>query len=218
MSSFALWLNSAFAGFDSAILSFYHSLAVAAGSLFTPLAWFITLIGEKGALYLLVALILLLFKKTRVAGVCVFGAVCCGALLTSIVLKDIIARARPFEASNIFAEWWTYVGSPFEDGYSFPSGHATAAAAFACALGLAKSKKLFIPGAVFVVLMCASRNYLMAHYPTDVIAGMIVGVASAFIAYFISLIIFAFLEKYKKKSAFCRFVLNFDVGELFKKQ
>lgn len=217
MSSFAVWLDTALSGFDGAILAFLHSLASGAGIILTPLAKFITLIGEKGILFFLLAAVLMLFKKTRIAGVCIFGAVCCGALITSIALKDIVARARPFETSALFREWWTFVGSPFEDGFSFPSGHVTAATAGVFALCLTRGKKFAIPGALFILLMALSRNYLMAHYPTDVIAGFIVGAASAYIAYFITLIIFAVLEKYKKKSAFCKFLLNFDVYALFKK-
>ena len=47
----ALWLNSFFAGYDLAILSFAHKMAELAGSVLTPLNRVITLLGEKGLLF-----------------------------------------------------------------------------------------------------------------------------------------------------------------------
>lgn len=194
---------------DTAMLSFYHQLAEAAGGVLTPLMSFITLIGEKGILMFLLAAVLMLFPKTRRAGVCIFGAVCCGALITNIILKDAVARLRPFEADALFKEWWQLVGSPAEDGFSFPSGHVTAAAAGMLALCLTRGKKWIAPAVIYVILMGASRNYLMAHFPSDVIAAMLVGALSAIVAYFISKYIFVFLENHKD-NGFCRFVLEFE--------
>ena len=194
---------------DTAILSFYHSLAEAAGGVMTPLMSFITLIGEKGILMFLLAAVLMLFPKTRRAGVCIFGAVCCGALITNIILKDAVARLRPFEADVLFKEWWQIVGSPTEDGFSFPSGHVTAATAGMLALCLTRGKKWIAPAAIYVILMGVSRNYLMAHYPSDVIAAMLVGAFSAIVAFIITKLIFAFLEKHGD-NGFCRFLLNFE--------
>ena len=194
---------------DTAILSFYHSLAEAAGGFLTPLMSFITLIGEKGILMFLLAAVLMMFPKTRRAGVCVFGAVCCGALITNIILKDTVARLRPFEADALLGEWWQFVGSPAEDGFSFPSGHVTAAMAGMLSLCLTRGKKWIAPAILYVVLMGASRNYLMAHYPSDVLAAILVGALSAFVALIITKLIFAFLEKYRD-NGFCRFVLEFE--------
>ena len=44
----ALWLNTVFAGYDMAILSFLHKVAESAGAVLTPLFMLITLLGEKG--------------------------------------------------------------------------------------------------------------------------------------------------------------------------
>ena len=204
--------------FDYTILEFYHGLAEIAGTVLTPIAKFITLIGEKGILMFLLAFVLMLFPKTRKSGVCIFGAVCCGALITNIILKDFIARPRPIVAEEpIFREWWEFIGAPKENGFSFPSGHATAAAAGMLALVLSEGKKYLWAAIPYVTLMCASRNYLMAHYPTDVLAGAIVGTISAIIAYFIAKIIFIFLEKYRRNKLF-GFVLDFDIRNIFKKK
>ena len=202
---------------DGAVLSWLHSLAELAGGALTPLMSFITLIGEKGITMLLLALCLMLFPRTRKAGVCIFGAVCCGALITNVILKDLAARPRPFEAEAMYREWWKFIGSPAEDGFSFPSGHVTAAAAGTTAICLMWGKKWIIPSIAYVVLMAISRNYLMAHYPSDVVAAICVGILSATVAYMISGLIFRFLEDRRDIRLFS-FILDFDLRGLLKQK
>ena len=203
----ALWLNSFFSGYDTAILSFAHKMAELAGSVLTPLNKIITLLGEKGILFFLLAIVLMLFPRYRRAGVCIFGAVCCGALITNILLKDTIARPRPFETVDQFRQWWEFVGSPAEDGFSFPSGHVTAAAAGVTGLCLMRGKRFFLPGAIWVLLMMFSRNYLMAHYPSDVLFALLIGVFSGFVAALITQLIFRFLENHAGEGKFYDFLL-----------
>ena len=203
----ALWLNSFFSGYDTAILSFAHKMAELAGSVLTPLNKIITLLGEKGILFFLLAVVLMLFPRFRRTGVCMFGAVCCGALITNIILKDQIARPRPFETVDQFRQWWEYIGAPAEDGFSFPSGHVTAAAAGVTSLCLMRGKRWFIPGAIWVLLMMFSRNYLMAHYPSDVLFALLVGVFSGFVAALITQLIFRFLENHSGEGKFYDFLL-----------
>ena len=216
LGAMAQWLNTAFAGYDQAILSLLHKLAVSAGFL-TPLMKLITLLGEKGILFFLLSVVLMCFPRTRKAGVCVFGAVCCGALITNILLKDHVARPRPFEALATYRQWWEAVGAPAEDGFSFPSGHVTAAAAGMTALSLScqqkDRRKFVIGGVVWVLLMAISRNYLVAHYPSDVLFAAVIGVASGFIAWAITKWIFRFLELNARKP-FCALCLDFDVRDL----
>ncbi len=213
LTAAALSLNTIFAGYDEAILSLMHRLAVSMGGLLTPLCKFITLLGEKGILFFLAAVALMLFPRTRKIGVCMFGAVACGALITNIILKDAIARPRPFETVALYRDFWNYIGSPAEDGFSFPSGHVTAAAAGMVSLCLSRGKKWVLPTVIWVLLMAFSRNYLMAHYPSDVLCAAIIGTASAFIAWAITKGIFRLLEKYDG-SPFCAFVLDFDPRQL----
>lgn len=213
LTATAQWLNDFFYGYDSAILGALHSVAEAIGVVATPLMKLITLLGEKGLLLFLLALVFMCFVRTRDLGVCIFGAVCCGALITNIILKDTVARPRPFETVEQFRQWWIFVGSPAEDGFSFPSGHVTAAAAGMTAISLMKGKKLVLPSVIIVVLMGISRNYLVAHYPSDVLFAMLIGTASGFIAWFITLFIFRFLHSHDDVPLFS-FVLDFDLGGL----
>ena len=136
------WINSTFAGFDYAILEFFHSLAENASFILNPIMEFMSIIGDNGYFGFAIAIILMLFPKTRKCGACVFCAIAIGALFTNIAIKNIVARPRPY-ASDIaaFKEWWTYAGAHLESEFSFPSGHTTAAMASMTALCIAASKK-----------------------------------------------------------------------------
>lgn len=209
-TAIAQWLNTTFAGYDSAILGFMNSLAGKLGVVLTPLMKVITFLGEKGIVFFLLALCFMCFSKTRRMGVCMFGAVCCGALITNIILKDMVARPRPFEYMAVYKSYWDYVGSPAESGFSFPSGHVTAVAAGMGSLCFTKGKKMILPAVVVVLLMAMSRNYLMAHFPSDVLFAAIIGAFSALIAYLITRAIFIYLED-NDDFPFCATLLDFDL-------
>ena len=210
LSSAAVAINSLFAGYDKLFLTILHGIETVLGPVLTPLMKLITLLGEKGLLMFLLAFVLMCFSRTRKTGLCLFGAVCCGALITNIILKDTIARPRPFETVELYRQWWMAVGSPAEDGFSFPSGHMTACAAGMTALTLMKGRKLLVPSIIIIFLMGVSRNYLMAHYPSDVLMGTIVGCFSGFAAWFIANLIYRFLEAHDDVPLFA-FVLDFDL-------
>lgn len=193
-SNFAKWLDMAFSGFDGAILEFYHRLAEWCGTLLTPFMYLITITGNKALFLILLSLALVLFSKTRKTGFCMLLAILCGALMTNVLLKETICRLRPYVASDLFREFWTFVGAHAESEFSFPSGHTTAAAAAATGLWLVRGKKYLAVSIPYVALMAASRNYFMVHYPTDVIAGAVVGTIAGVIAYFITLGIYRFLN------------------------
>ena len=211
LTAAASWLNDIFSGIDLGLLSLMHTLAEHAGVVLTPLCRLITLLGEKGVVFFLLALVLMCFARTRPLGVCIFGAVCCGALITNILLKDNVARLRPFEASYEYAEWWFNVGSPAEDGFSFPSGHVTACAAGMTAITLMRGKKWLVPSVIIVLVMGISRNYLMAHYPSDVLFAAIIGVFSGWVASRITGWIFRLCFRNSKKSRLAWFILNWDL-------
>lgn len=210
LSSAALAINSLFAGYDKVFLTVLHWLETILGPVLTPIMKLITLLGEKGLIMFLLAFVLMCFSKSRKTGLCLFGAVCCGALITNIILKDTIARPRPFETVEQYRQWWMAVGSPKEDGFSFPSGHMTACTAGMTALTLMKGRKLLVPSIVIVFLMGVSRNYLMAHYPSDVLAAAFVGLFSGFAAWFIANLIYKFLEAHDDVPLFS-FILDFDL-------
>ena len=210
LTAFASWLNTAFGGYDRVILRFMHRLAELLGGVLTPLMKVVTFLGEKGLVLILISLILMLFSRTRKTGVCMFGAIACGAILTNFILKDWVARPRPFESMTVYRQWWEALGAPAEDGFSFPSGHVTAAVAGLTGLCLTRGRKWILPSVLWVLLMAVSRNYLMAHFPSDVLFAVLIGLLAAAVAYAITLLIFHLLEQHADK-ALCAKVLDFDL-------
>ena len=217
----AQWLNTTFSGFDYAVLKFWHEAAMSAGFILEPIMDFFSIIGDNGYFGFLLAFILMLFRKTRKIGVCIVFSIGFGAFITNITLKEIIARPRPYESSvEDFRLWWEYAGASLEGEFSFPSGHVTAAMAAMTGLCLSvrgKWRFLIAPASLYVIIMMAARNYLMVHYPTDVIGGVVAGAVGAVAAYFAVKGIFLLAEKHKNIKPLA-FALDFDIVEIFKKR
>lgn len=206
---------SLFADVDLFGLTMAETLEELAGGFFTPFFKIISSLGEKGIIFFGLSIILMLFSKTRKMGICMFGAVACGALITNIILKNIIMRERPFEYFDL-RRLWVNVGMPAEDGSSFPSGHVTGIMAAMTVVFIFANKKWSWVGFLGVILMAISRVYLIVHFVSDVLAGILVGGISGLIAYFITKLIYKLMTKHQDKK-FCKFVLTFDIIDGFKK-
>ncbi len=89
------------------------------------------------------------------------------------VLKRSTSRSRPFKACPGIR-----VCAPALDEYSFPSGHILHAVAFGIVL-CAYYPGLRWPLAVYTVLVALSRVILGLHYPSDVVAGALLGALTA---------------------------------------
>lgn len=171
--------------FDLTIARLFASLREGAGAFFTPFFKIITYFGTAGLGFIITCIILILFRKTRKLGTVSLVALLFGAIITNLLLKNVVARPRPFadETSEFYTIWYN-AGSLWESGYSFPSGHATASMAFSFGLFLVCNKKyswsfLFIP-----LIMGITRIYFCVHYTTDIIGGFCVGMLCGTLAFF----------------------------------
>jgi len=96
------------------------------------------------------------------------GAAAFTAHAASVVIKRIVRRQRPHDPRIVVG-----VGTP--SSLSFPSSHATSTAAALVALSRISGSKAPLAG---IPVMMASRLVLGVHYPTDVCAGVALGVAT----------------------------------------
>ena len=140
----------------------------------TPIIKFITNLGNSGWIWIALTILCLLFAKTRKAGVLSAIALIGSLLINNLLLKNLIARARPYEV----VEGLTRLIEAQTD-YSFPSGHAGASFAAAVIFFIYLPKKLGVPALVLAILISLSRLYLGVHYLTDVLAGGLMGTAIA---------------------------------------
>ena len=134
-------------------------------------------LGNAGMLWLVLCAVFLLFRRTRRAGALGLAALAMGFLLCNGVLKPLLHRARPW----LVVEGLRRMVTP-GDAHSFPSGHTCAA--FAAAWTWRRQLPRRWMGRIAVlaaVLMGLSRLYLGVHFPTDVLAGALVGMLSAWI-------------------------------------
>lgn len=176
MTAVAAWLNSTFAVFDESITLAVHRLYESCGSWMTPVMDFISLLGKGGIFLIVLSIILLINRPTRRYGTAMIIGLALGALVVNVWLKVVIARPRPYADPNgVYYPLWQMLGSHTESDFSFPSGHTNAAFAAMVPLFLLGNKKKSWLALVFSVLMGISRIYLVVHYPSDVIGGMITG-------------------------------------------
>ncbi len=140
----------------------------------------ITKLGDAGIFWILLAVVLLLFKKTRKTGLILAAALLMDLLLCNILIKPLVARARPFEMNPSVS---LLVKKPGD--YSFPSGHTAASFASVTALFLAKEKRLWKLALLLACLLAFSRLYLYVHFPTDILGGIVFGIAAGIAGFMI---------------------------------
>lgn len=146
---------------------------------------FFSYIGNYGALWLLIAIVLLFKKDTRYYGILLLISISIAWVIGDVILKPLIARSRPFYNYDVI------MNIPKPHGFSFPSGHS--ASSFVSAFIIYKLNKKFGIIAYFVASLIAfSRLYNFVHYPSDVICGIILGLITS------SLIYYSFKKYFKK--------------------
>ena len=209
-------IDTAFRGFDMWV---YHIFGAMQNDFLTVIAKLFTAIGDENFVIpvAILGLVLCLFKKTRKYGFALVFAIAVGTIVTNVIVKPAFLRVRPYNTLQTLPElwadysvWYKAAGSLSESDYSFPSGHTTAAfemaiSMFLCFFSTAKEKKAngekTVMGKIaFVFLIIAictmgSRVYLMVHYATDVLAGLLVGTCAGVVAFYLSKLVCKVIEK-----------------------
>ena len=143
----------------------------------TPLMKFVTFLGNGGWFWILCAVVLLAIPRTRKTGYAAVLSLIFGVIVTNLLLKNIVARPRPFEEIEALIP---LIAKPTD--FSFPSGHTTASFAVALVMLRMLPKKIGIPAVVLAALVAFSRLYLGVHYPTDVLVGFVVALVGSSLA------------------------------------
>lgn len=130
----------------------------------------ITLLGNAGIFWILLTAAFLCFKQTRRCGLAMALSLVFSLIFTNIIIKPFVMRPRPFWIDPSFN---LLVTAPTD--FSFPSGHSSASFAGAVAC-LTQDRKKGVILVILAALIAVSRMYLTVHFPTDVLAGTILGI------------------------------------------
>lgn len=146
--------------------SILHALRDTPSSIVTVF-FLLTVVG--GGWGLLAFIPFLVRKPTRAPTLFLLGAVTSSSALVSS-FKALFGRARPCDALG----WCSPLAGSSPGGPSFPSGHAAGAFTFAAFIAL-RAPRYRAPALLFAALVAASRCVLGVHYPSDVLAGALLG-------------------------------------------
>ncbi|WP_019849946.1 phosphatase PAP2 family protein [Desulfitobacterium sp. PCE1] len=166
-----------FGKIDMNLLKLIHDYTQ--NALFDKAMPIITFLGDKGLIWIFIAVALIASKEYRKVGTMVICALLLSSILGEGLLKHLVQRPRPF---TVVPAIQLLISKPLT--YSFPSGHT--ASAFAAAGVLSKMMRKYRVYVVMLALLIAfSRMYLFVHYPADIIAGIMLGlICSKMIVYF----------------------------------
>ncbi|WP_051180042.1 phosphatase PAP2 family protein [Selenomonas ruminantium] len=142
----------------------------------TPVMLFVSAIGSFGAVWLFMAMLLAFRRSSRGQGILLLISILfCGGVGECI--KHVVMRPRPFlQIPDLM------LLGPLPRSFSFPSGHTVCAFALAFIVWRLHRGWERVLVMALAVVMAFSRLYLGAHYPTDVLAGVVVAyLGSAFV-------------------------------------
>ena len=129
----------------------------------------ISWLGSSGKIWIAVAVVFLILGTYRKAGITLAVALLTELGTVNGILKPWVDRVRPFELNT-----QAPIISALPTDSSFPSGHT--ASSFAAAYVIYHfNKTLGIVAYILAALIGFSRLYLYLHYPSDVLAGALIG-------------------------------------------
>lgn len=174
---------------DNKILIFFYKLT-SENILIRNTFKLITFLGDNSFIWIVFTLVFLVKKRTRKLGVTLFISIITSFTFSSLILKQIFKRNRPFIILQL---------TPILNisGFSFPSTHSLIS--FCCAtIIFSFNKKLGYYIYILAFLIAISRLFLCVHYFTDIFIGSIIGIITAKIILNLLNLFYKRLEKFNK--------------------
>lgn len=141
-----------------------------------PILIFITYLGNKGAIWIIISLLLIISKKYRTYGFITLISLILSFLICNFTLKPLISRQRPY---TIYEDMLLLISTPKD--FSFPSGHTMSS--FAATITIFYCNRRFgFFALVLAVLISFSRMYLYVHYPSDILISIPLGILTGYIS------------------------------------
>lgn len=157
--------------FELGILNFIQDKI--SGPVFDKIMPIVSLFGDKGIFWIALTVLLLLFRKTRPLGLSMAIALSLGFIFGNMVIKNLVGRTRPYEYNSEIR----LLVNKLSD-YSFPSGHSLASFEAATCIFI-RYKKWGVAALLLAAAIAFSRLYLYVHFPSDVLAGTVLGIIFA---------------------------------------
>lgn len=147
----------------------------------SPLMVGLSKAGDMGAVWILIGTVLLMKRRWRRLGIAVFIGLLFSLLVGNGILKHLVMRARPC----IDFPWMPLLIQAPTD-FSFPSGHTFGSFVAATAIFCGVSRRWGVAVLGLAAGISLSRIYLFVHYPSDVLAGALLGIVFGTLAWRIS--------------------------------
>lgn len=136
---------------------------------------FITKLGDKGAVWIILALLFVVTKKYRREGLAMGLGLLIMIIFGNVILKNLIQRPRPFYGKDIDL----LIERPLD--FSCPSGHTYSSFVSALVVFFYRKKE----GTILLILaslIAFSRMYLYVHYPSDILLSIVLAFITALIS------------------------------------
>lgn len=170
--------------FESQIL-FWIQNNVRTGGMLDRIMPFVSTLNDNGlGATFIVVFFVLFYKRYRTVGLVMMVSLVSEFTIVSIILKPLVHRVRPYNEPENIERGFTALDSLMDPGKnSFPSGHtgtifAVATVMLLCMIKYNFSKIITLTVVFLAFLIAFSRLYNGAHYPTDVLAAMCIGITT----------------------------------------